>query len=117
MATAVNLKNPKTGLTKTGYFGFSWTTLIFGFFPALFRGDFITFIGGFIIAIIIAIMTAGIGAFVISIIWAFMYNKYYTRKLIEKGYALNDSPELNAQAAQVLGISVAPAQAATSNTI
>lgn len=106
MATAVNLKNSTTGLTKTGYFGFSWTTLFFGFFPALFRGDFITFIGGFVIAIIIALATVGIGVLVISTIWAFMYNKYYTRKLIEKGYALNDSPAINRQAAEALGISL-----------
>ena len=68
MATAVNLKNPTVGLSKVGYSGFSWFALFFGFFPALFRGDFITFIGGFTIAVIIALMTTGIGAFVISII-------------------------------------------------
>lgn len=106
MATAVNLKNPATGLTKTGYFGFSWTTFFFGFFPALFRGDFITFIGGFVISIIIALMTAGFGAFVIGIIWAFMYNKYYTRKLLEKGYVLNDTAEVNRKAAEALGVSL-----------
>ncbi|WP_147694706.1 hypothetical protein [Vogesella mureinivorans] len=105
MAKAIKLKNPHTGLTKTGYIGFSWTTFFFGFFPALFRGDFITFIGGFIISIIIALVTAGIGAFFIGIIWAFMYNKYYTRKLIEKGYQLNDTPELNREAASILDIS------------
>lgn len=115
MATAVNLKNPSTGLTKTGYFGFSWTTIFFGFFPALFRGDFITFIGGFVIAIIIALITAGFGAFVINIIWAFMYNKYYTRKLLEKGYVLNDSPEVNRQAADVLGVSLDSAATASAN--
>ncbi len=112
MAIAVHLKSPSTGLVKTGYFGFSWTTLFFGFFPALFRGDFVTFIGGFLIAMIIALATAGVGAFVISFLWAFMYNKYYTRKLIEKGYVLNDSPEINRQAADALGISVDNAAAA-----
>ncbi len=106
MATAVNLRNPTTGLMKTGYFGFSWTTLIFGFFPALFRGDFITFIGGFVVAAIIASVTAGIGMFAISLVWAFMYNRYYTRRLIEKGYALNDTPEKNRAAAMALGIAL-----------
>lgn len=115
MATAVTLKHPSTGLVKTGYFGFSWTTLFFGFFPALFRGDFVTFIGGFVIAMIIALATAGVGVFVISFIWAFMYNKYYTRKLIEKGYVLTDAPEVNRQAADALGISVDSAASATAN--
>lgn len=105
MATAVQLKHSTTGLTKIGYFGFSWTTLFFGFFPALFRGDFVTFIGGFVVIVIVALITAGFGAFVAMIIWAFMYNKYYTRKLIEKGYILNDSAEINKQAAQALGLS------------
>lgn len=105
MATVVNMKNPATGLVKNGYFGFSWTTFFFGFFPALFRGDFITFIGAFVVVMIIALMTAGVGAFVVTLIWAFMYNKYYTRKLIEKGYVLNDSVEVNRQAAEALGVS------------
>ena len=106
MATAVNLKHPSTGLTKKGFYGFSWTTFFFGFFPALFRGDFITFIGGFVIAAIIGIVTFGIGMFVIGFIWAFMYNKYYTRKLLEKGYVLNDTPEVNKAAAEALGVAL-----------
>lgn len=106
MATKISLKQKSTGLTKDGFIGFSWTTFFFGMFPALFRGDFITFIGAFVIFVILALATFGVGAWIAMIIWAFMYNKYYTRKLIEKGYALNDTPELNAKAAQALGISL-----------
>lgn len=108
MATSVNLKNPANGLTKTGYFGFSWTTFFFGFFPALFRGDFITFLGGFVISMIIGLVTAGIGFLVIGVIWAFMYNKYYTRKLLERGYVLSDSEDVNRQAAEALGVAISP---------
>jgi hypothetical protein len=115
MATAVDLKNPATGLTKTGYFGFSWTTLFFGFFPALFRGDFITFIGGFAVAVILGLMTMGVGLFLIGFVWAFMYNKYYTRKLLEKGYVLNGSPDVNRRAAEALGVSLDHAHAAPAN--
>jgi len=111
MATRIALKHKETGLVKDGFYGFSWTTLFFGFFPCLFRGDFITFIGGFVITIIIAFMTMGIGAFFVGLIWAFMYNKYYTRKLLERGYALASSEGENALAASALGI-ILPATAA-----
>jgi hypothetical protein len=49
MATKINMLNPDTGLIKTGFYGFSWTTFFFGAFPALFRSDFITFVGVFVV--------------------------------------------------------------------
>jgi len=101
------MKQRETGIMKDGYYGFSWTTLLFGFFPALFRGDFITFIGGFVITAIIALVTFGIGALFINLVWAFMYNKYFTRKLLERGYAFAGSEGDNALAASNLGV-IAP---------
>jgi hypothetical protein len=106
MATQVRLRHPDTGIIKDGYFGFSWTTLFFGFLPALFRGDFITFIGAFVIIVILFFATFGIGAIIAQLIWAFMYNKYYTLRLLEKGYVFNGSPEVNRQAASELGVSL-----------
>jgi len=104
MATRISMKHKETGIMKDGFYGFSWTTLFFGFFPALFRGDFVTFIGGFVISVIIGLITLGIGAFFIGLIWAFMYNKYYTRKLLERGYVLAGSEGDNALAASALGM-------------
>lgn len=112
MATRIALKHKETGIVKNGFYGFSWTTLFFGFFPALFRSDFITFIGGFVVSIIIGIFTLGIGTFVIGFVWAFMYNKYFTRKLLEKGYMLAGSDAENALAAASLGM-VVPTAVAT----
>jgi hypothetical protein len=104
MAQRIMMKHKDTGVVKTGFYGFSWTTLFFGFFPALFRGDYITFIGGFVIYLILAIATFGILPLIISIIWAFIYNKYFTTKLLERGYVFNDS-EGNVLAARAkLGI-------------
>lgn len=107
MATRITMKQKETGITKNAYYGFSWTTVFFGFFPALFRSDFMTFIGGFIIAAIIGILTFGIGSLLIHLIWSFMYNKYYTRKLIEQGYVFAGGETDNALAASALGV-VAP---------
>jgi len=86
MANSIQMIHKSTGITKTGFYGFSWTTLFFGGFPALFRGDFITFIGLFAVILIIGLATGGFGGFIASIVWAFVYNSYYTKKLLEKGY-------------------------------
>lgn len=106
MANTIPMRHPKNGLTKNGFYGFSWTTLFFGGFPALFRGDFITFLGLFSVLFVVGIITTGVGAFILMIAWAFMYNKHYTRKLIERGYRFNGSAEQNKAAASAIGVSV-----------
>ena len=106
MATRIALKHKESGIMKEGFYGYSWTTLIFGFFPALFRGDFVTFIGGFVVSVIIGIFTFGIGTLFISLVWSFMYNKYYTRKLLERGYVFAGTESENALAASGVGIAV-----------
>lgn len=94
--------NNSTGITKTGFHGFSWTTFFFGPFPALFRADYLTFIGYFAVAVIFAAMTAGLSWLPMCIIWAFIYNGFYTKKLLEKGYTFNDMPErVNAAIAEL----------------
>lgn len=97
MARVIMLKNSRTGLVKKGFVGFSWTTFIFGGFPALFRGDIV--LG--LVTIVLQWITLGISTF----IWAFFYNKHYTIKLIEQGYELADSDGVNALARAKLGIS------------
>lgn len=102
MATVVRLQHPGTGLVKKGFVGFSWTTLFFGFFPALFRGDW----GFGLILFLLCLVTGGLA----GIIAAFIYNKSYTNRLIEKGYQLADNEDVNALARAKLGI-IAPASA------
>ena len=104
MASTVMLKHRDSGLVKRGFYGFSWTTLFFGFFPALFRGDFITFLGGFAVLIVLGVFTIGIGSGIAMIVWAFWYNKYYTRKLLERGYMFADSEGVVAEAKTKLGV-------------
>lgn len=96
MAQVVMMKNPKTGIIKKGFYGFSWTTFFFSFFPALFRGD----LKVAVLVLILSCVTGGIA----GIIWAFIYNKRYTLKLIEHGYEFCDTPEKNMAAMAALGV-------------
>lgn len=104
MAVKIKMKHPSTGIIRDGIYGFSWTTLFFGMFPALFRGDFVTFVGGFVVLVIVALATAGVGAFIAMFIWAFFYNAYYTKKLIESGYVFAGSQSENESARMALNI-------------
>lgn len=101
MATVVMMKHPQSGIVKKGFYGFSWTTLFFGGFPALFRGD----IAVGLIVFVANFFTAGIA----GLIWAFMYNKSYTHKLLEQGYIFADSEAANDLARAKLGVANAPA--------
>ena len=76
----VNLE--KSGLIKQAPVGFSWTTLFFGMFPALFRGDF----KWTLIMLLAGLFTAGL-AFVI---FAFIYNRLYITSMIEAGYKVKN---------------------------
>ena len=96
MAKRVQLIQPETGLMKSGYYGFSWTFLFFGWFVPIFRGEL------FISLLHFAITVVTFGLW--QVIIAFLYNKQYTTRLLEKGYVLNDSAEVNEEARQKLGI-------------
>lgn len=104
MATPVMLKNPTTGVTKTGFYGFSWTSFFFGGFPALIRGDLAIGLGVLVAGVLFGVLGLGLGWFVVGLIWAFIYNKNYTTRLIEQGYKLADAPERNRSAQIALGL-------------
>ncbi|WRA13611.1 HrgC protein [Helicobacter pylori] len=113
VATTINLK--KGNLIKKGFVGFSWTTLFFGFFVPIIRGDerwaivmlISLFCYFFVVGTIIDGMFPDIdkipddeatGIFLLVflgdifniIIFAFTYNKQYTTKLLESGYEPTD---------------------------
>ncbi len=96
MATRIMMRNSTTGIVKKGFYGFSWTTLLFGGFPALFRGDFVMGL----VFIVLGVLTGGIS----NVILAFFYNKTYTTKLVEAGYQFADHETRNAMARARLGI-------------
>ena len=97
MAKQVALIHPQSGLMKSGYYGFSWTFLFFGWFVPLFRGELFIALLHFAITIV----TLGLWQLII----AFLYNKQYMTRMLEKGYVLNDTEEVNEAARRKLGIS------------
>jgi hypothetical protein len=104
MATAVRLFHPQSGLTRTGYVGFSWTSLFFSGIPAVMRGDVV-------VGLVVLVGTIALGApsfgslgFLVNLIWAFVYNKMYTTRLLESGYVIDDHPDTTEYARRKLGI-------------
>lgn len=71
-------EHPQSGRIKEAPIGFSWTTLLFGFFPALLRGHWAMAVVMFLLSFI----TFGIS----GIVFAFIYNKMYVKYLIGEGF-------------------------------
>jgi len=105
VATPVKLRHRDTGLEKIGSVGYSWTTLFFGPFPALFRGEYLVFLTYFAVAVAILIILPVAGpslCLAMSVIWSFNFNPWHLRKLIERGYVLADTAETNRAAAMTV---------------
>lgn len=58
--------------------GFSWTTFFFGFFPALFRSDWV----GALIQLLVGLVTFGFS----QLVFMFIYNKMYLKRLLNDGF-------------------------------
>lgn len=71
-------KNPYTGHIRIAPVGFSWTVLLFGCFPPLFRRDWF----GAVIIGALAFLTWTLSDW----IFAFIYNKMYVKRLIRDGF-------------------------------
>ena len=74
----IHMKHKDTGVVKEVPLGFSWTTLFFGIFVPMVRGDW----KWVFIELAIFIFTLGIGLLIVP----FFYNKIYIKNLMEKGY-------------------------------
>jgi hypothetical protein len=93
VATAVAIKHKESEMMKTGYYGFSWTYLIFGWFVPLFRGE----LGVGALHLLFTFVTFGLWQF----IFCFSYNKQYMTRMLTSGWELagNENENLKARAA------------------
>ena len=86
MATEMQLQRPGDPAPRSAYRGFSWTTLFFLFWPALFRSDVVGFL-------------LGVGVWLLSIttldapywwlpwpLWALVYNRIHLETLLRRGW-------------------------------
>ena len=83
MASKIIIQHPVSGLRKDGYYGFSWTYFFFGFWVPLFRGE----IGIAALHLLFTSFTLGVW----QLFMAFLYNKQYMTRMLEKGYVLADT--------------------------
>ena len=82
MAFAIITFKSKNHVVKDAPVGFSWTTLFFGFFPALIRGDWLWAI----IMLVAAVFTFGLS----GIVFAFIYNRLYIQNLLKNGFEVQN---------------------------
>jgi hypothetical protein len=104
MAVSIHMKHTTSGIMKKGYYGFSWTSFFFGGFPALFRGDIGYGLAILLAGCVFAAFSHGVLWFLVSLAWAALYNKNYSHRLLQSGYAFDDSPERVAEAKRALGV-------------
>ncbi|TFW71188.1 hypothetical protein C3Y98_07930 [Methylotenera oryzisoli] len=96
MAKKVIIQHPVNGLTRNGYYGYSWTYLFFGWLVPLFRGE----LGVAALHMLFTLFTFGLWQLIVS----FLYNKQYMTRMLEKGYVLKDSEQTMAEARACLNI-------------
>ena len=111
---AIKVKLEKDGFIKDGFVGYSYTSAIFDFWVPAFRLDFNAFIFFFIINLIETVLPAFImitlirtqninnfssvsilqfSFYIVNVIVGFLYNKYYTQKMLKNGWKLLENDD------------------------
>lgn len=92
----VRIIHRQSGLAKTGYIGYSWTYLLFGWFVPLIRGE----LGIAVLHLVITVVSAGVS----QLIFPFIFNRQYMQRMLTAGWYL-DPVDVNYERARgVLGI-------------
>lgn len=79
----IDFHHPQSGALRQAPVGFSWTTLLFGFFPALIRGHWT----GALVIFLVGFLTFGLS----QLVFAFIYNKMYVKHLLGDGFKLSSA--------------------------
>jgi hypothetical protein len=77
----VRIIHRESGLVKTGYIGYSWTYLLFGWFVPLIRGE----LGIAVLHLVITLFSAGIS----QLIFPFIFNRQYMQRMLTAGWYLD----------------------------
>ncbi|MBU6496972.1 MAG: hypothetical protein KGJ41_03965 [Rhodospirillales bacterium] len=87
---SVMIQHTTSGLTKKGFYGYSWTYLLFGWLVPIFRGE----IGIGFLHLVLTVVTVG----VFQVVMPYLYNRQYTSRQLANGWVLADSTEKMQQA-------------------
>jgi len=111
---AIKVKLEKDGFIKDGLVGYSWTSLFFNVWVPAFRLDFNGFIIFFIINLIETVLPVFVmitlihtqntnnfslisilqfSSYIVNVIVGFLYNKYYTQKMLKNGWKLLENDD------------------------
>ena len=90
------LGHSASGIKKSGFYGYSWTYLFFGFLVPIFRGE----IGLGMLHLVFSALTGGI----FQVIMSYLYNKQFTQRQIMAGWVIADPRALDARARQRLSL-------------
>ena len=94
---SVSVVHKDSGMRKTGYVGFSWTYLLFGWLVPIFRGE----IGIGALHFVLTVFTFGFT----QMIFCFLYNKQNLARLLLAGWELDPNDPNFDRACIKMGIS------------
>ena len=77
----VRIIHSVSGIAKSGYVGFSWTYLLFGWFVPVVRGE----LGVGVLHLVITFVSFGLS----QLIFPFLYNRQYMNRMLTSGWALD----------------------------
>jgi hypothetical protein len=83
-----------SGLVKTGYIGYSWTYLVFGWFVPVIRGE----LGIGALHFLLTLVSLGLS----QLIFPFLYNRQYMSRMLTSGWRLDATDANYALAKRVL---------------